>query len=192
MPPAHSCKGNYFSLSGRSPFSRLVYPAPEAAGLGVHLTLDLAGRARFGPDVEWIERVDYDVDPGRAEVFYNAIRSYWPDLKHGALHPADSGIRPKLPPRGRPEKGRGGKLKIGVPSNASLFKAPEIKRAVQGTQAQIGEILLVNFENENPLFGVDGVPFLATSYADAMKLYKASRPALEKLLAAQGIKLLYV
>src|SRR6267378_2456101 len=90
------------------------------------------------------------------------------------------------------DKATGGKLKITVHSNASLFKAPEIKRAVQGAQAQIGEILLVNFENENPLFGVDGVPFLATSYADAMKLYKASRPALEKLLAAQGIKLLYV
>jgi len=85
----------------------------------------------------------------------------------------------------------GGRLKITVHSNASLFKAPEIKRAVQGAQAQAGEILLVNFENENPLFGVDGVPFLATSYADSMKLYKASRPALEKLLAAQGIKLLY-
>jgi len=89
------------------------------------------------------------------------------------------------------DKGSGGRLKITVHSNASLFKAPEIKRAVQGAQAQAGEILLVNFENENPLFGVDGVPFLATSYADSMKLYKASRPALEKLLAAQGIKLLY-
>jgi len=89
------------------------------------------------------------------------------------------------------DKASGGRLKITVHSNASLFKAPEIKRAVQGAQAQAGEILLVNFENENPLFGVDGVPFLATSYADSMKLYKASRPALEKLLAAQGIKLLY-
>jgi len=89
------------------------------------------------------------------------------------------------------DKASGGKLKITVHSNASLFKAPEIKRAVQGAQAQAGEILLANFENENPLFGVDGVPFLATSYADSMKLYKASKPALEKLLAAQGIKLLY-
>jgi TRAP-type transport system periplasmic protein len=89
------------------------------------------------------------------------------------------------------DKASGGRLKITVHSNASLFKAPEIKRAVQGAQAQAGEILLVNFENENPLFGVDGVPFLATSYADSMKLYKASRPAVEKLLAAQGIKLLY-
>ena len=90
------CKGNYFSLSGRSPFSRLIYPAPETAGLGVHLTLDLGGRARFGPDVEWTERIDYDVDPLRAERFYGAIRRYWPALKDGMLAPAYSGIRPKL------------------------------------------------------------------------------------------------
>ena len=102
IPPAYYCKGNYFSLSGRSPFSRLVYPAPESAGLGVHLTLDLAGQARFGPDVEWIERIDYDVDPGRAEVFYDAIRSYWPGLRDGTLQPAYSGIRPKLQARGQP------------------------------------------------------------------------------------------
>src|SRR5712671_1355594 len=102
IPPSYFCKGNYFSLSGRSPFSRLVYPAPEAAGLGVHLTLDLSGQARFGPDVEWIERIDYDVDPRRAEVFYDAVRSYWPGLKDGALQPAYSGIRPKLRPRGEP------------------------------------------------------------------------------------------
>src|SRR5712691_8307102 len=102
IPPSHYCKGNYFSLSGRSPFTRLVYPAPEAAGLGVHLTLDLAGQARFGPDVEWIERIDYDVDPRRSEIFYDAIRSYWPGLKDGALQPAYSGIRPKLQARGQP------------------------------------------------------------------------------------------
>jgi TRAP-type C4-dicarboxylate transport system substrate-binding protein len=89
------------------------------------------------------------------------------------------------------DKASSGKLKITVHAGASLFKAPEIKRAVQGNQAQSGEILLVNFENENPLFGVDGLPFLATSYGDSMKLYKASKAALEKLLAAQGIKLLY-
>ena len=89
------------------------------------------------------------------------------------------------------DKATGGKIKITVHANASLFKADQIKRAVQGNQAQIGEILLVNFENENPLFGIDGIPFLATSYADSMKLYKASKPALEKLLAAQGIKLLF-
>ena len=89
------------------------------------------------------------------------------------------------------DKATGGKLKITVHPNASLFKAPEIKRAVQGGQAQLGEILLVNFENEDPLYGVDGVPFLATSYAESMKLYKASRKALDDKLAAQGMKLLY-
>src|SRR4051812_11441248 len=89
------------------------------------------------------------------------------------------------------DKATAGKLKITVHANASLFKAPEIKRAVQQGQAQAGEILLVNFENENPLFGLDGVPFLATSYADSMKLYRAQKPALDKLLATQNMRLLY-
>jgi TRAP-type C4-dicarboxylate transport system substrate-binding protein len=89
------------------------------------------------------------------------------------------------------DKATGGKLKIQIHSNASLFKAPEIKRAVQGGQAQAGEILLVNFENEDPMFGIDGVPFLATGYGDAKKLDKASRKALEDRLAKQGIRLLY-
>ncbi len=84
-----------------------------------------------------------------------------------------------------------GKLKITVHANASLFKAPEIKRAVQGGQAQIGEILLVNFENENPIFGADGIPFLASSFPESKKLYAAQKPVLEKTLAAQGMKLLY-
>jgi L-2-hydroxyglutarate oxidase LhgO len=88
-------KGNYYSLARRSPFSRLVYPVPEPGGLGVHVTLDLGGRARFGPDVEWVERVEYSVDPGRAQRFYAAIRRYWPGLPDGALEPAYCGIRPK-------------------------------------------------------------------------------------------------
>lgn len=89
------------------------------------------------------------------------------------------------------DKATGGKLKIQVHPNASLFKAPEIKRAVQSGQAPIGEILLVNFENENPLYGLDGIPFLATGYKDSFKLYQASRPSLEKLFANQGMMLLY-
>ena len=89
------------------------------------------------------------------------------------------------------EKASGGRLRITVHANGSLFKAPEIKRAVQGGQAQIGEILLVNFENENAIFGVDGLPFLATGYDEAKKLAVAQKPALDKILAAQGIKLLY-
>jgi len=89
------------------------------------------------------------------------------------------------------EKASGGKLKIQLHPNASLFKAPEIKRAVQGNQAQAGEILLVNYENEDPLYGLDGIPFLATSYAESYKLYKASRKALDAKLAKQGMMLLY-
>ena len=89
------------------------------------------------------------------------------------------------------DKASGGKLKINVHANASLFKANEIKRAVQGGQAQIGEVLLVNFENENPIYGADGLPFLAASYADAKKLAVAQKPVLDKLLGAQGMMLLY-
>ena len=96
IPPLHYARGNYFSLSGASPFSRLIYPMPEAAGLGVHLTLDLAGQARFGPDVEWIDSLDYNVDARRGDAFYVAIRTYWPQLRDGALQPAYAGIRPKI------------------------------------------------------------------------------------------------
>ncbi|MFT0861563.1 NAD(P)/FAD-dependent oxidoreductase [Ancylobacter sp. G4_0304] len=102
IPQAYFCKGSYYSLPGRAPFSRLIYPVPEAAGLGVHLTLDLGGQARFGPDTEWVEGLNYDVDPARAEVFYAAIRRYWPALPDGALSPAYSGIRPKIVPQGSP------------------------------------------------------------------------------------------
>jgi L-2-hydroxyglutarate oxidase LhgO len=96
IPPLHLAKGNYFALATPSPFSRLIYPIPTPGGLGVHLTLDIAGRARFGPDVEWIETIDYAVDPRRGEAFYSAIRSYWPELPDGALHADYSGIRPKI------------------------------------------------------------------------------------------------
>jgi L-2-hydroxyglutarate oxidase LhgO len=95
------CKGNYFSCSGRAPFSRLVYPIPEAAGLGVHVTLDLAGQMRFGPDVEWLsveraEEIDYTVDPARVAGMADAIRRYWPGLPDDALAPAYAGVRPKI------------------------------------------------------------------------------------------------
>lgn len=94
--PRQFAKGNYFSLSGAAPFSRLVYPIPDQSHLGVHLTLDLGGQARFGPDVEWVDREDYDVDPRRADGFYAEIRKYWPGLRDGALQPAYAGLRPKL------------------------------------------------------------------------------------------------
>jgi L-2-hydroxyglutarate oxidase LhgO len=97
LPEAYFAKGSYFALQGRSPFSRLVYPVPEPGGLGVHLTLDLAGQARFGPDVQWVESADdLQVDPQRALTFYAAIRRYWPGLPDGALVPAYAGIRPKI------------------------------------------------------------------------------------------------
>ncbi len=89
-------KGNYFTFTGRPVFKRLIYPTPMVGGLGVHVTLDLAGRMRFGPDVEWIERENYDVDPGRAASFYERIRTYWPGLPDGSLAPDYCGIRPKL------------------------------------------------------------------------------------------------
>ena len=101
-PDEFYAKGNYYSLTGRAPFSRLVYPVPEPGGLGVHVTLDMAGQARFGPDVEWIDRIDYTVDPKRAERFYAAIRRYWPGLADGALAPGYAGIRPKTAGPGAP------------------------------------------------------------------------------------------
>jgi L-2-hydroxyglutarate oxidase LhgO len=98
IPPAYLAKGNYFSCAARAPFSHLIYPVPEPGGLGVHLTLDMAGQARFGPDVEWVDSIDYAVDPARAERFYPAIRRYWPALPDGALMPSYSGMRPKIVP----------------------------------------------------------------------------------------------
>jgi len=100
VPPLHYAKGNYFVLAGRTPFRHLIYPVPEPAGLGIHVTLDMTGAARFGPDVQWIDRIDYAVDPGRAGSFYAAIRRYWPGLPDGALLPGYAGIRPKLQPPG--------------------------------------------------------------------------------------------
>jgi L-2-hydroxyglutarate oxidase LhgO len=103
LPVARYAKGNYFSLSGSNPFSHLVYPMPERAGLGVHLTLDMGGQARFGPDVQWVDDPhDVTVDPRRAEPFYEAIRTYWPALPDGVLQPAYAGMRPKITDPGEP------------------------------------------------------------------------------------------
>ena len=96
IPPEYLCKGNYFTMQGRAPFSRLIYPTPHHAGLGVHLTLDLGGQAKFGPDVEWIDHEDYTVDPKRCEGFYEAVRTYWPGMPDHALAPGYAGIRPKI------------------------------------------------------------------------------------------------
>lgn len=107
LPTAHFAKGNYYALAGKAPFSRLIYPLPEPGGLGVHLTLDLGGQARFGPDVEWLAEYDdnapdYRVCPQRADAFYAEVRRYWPQLREGALSPAYAGIRPKIAGPGQP------------------------------------------------------------------------------------------
>ncbi len=105
VPPAWRAKGHYFALAGRAPFTRLIYPTPVDGGLGVHLTLDLGGQAKFGPDVEWLAPaapLDYEVDPTRRDAFEAEVRRYWPALPAGALQPAYSGIRPKLSGPGAP------------------------------------------------------------------------------------------
>lgn len=101
-PKVHYCKGTYFSTAIRAPFAHLIYPVPERDGLGVHLTLDMAGAGRFGPDTEWVPDIDYRLDPRRGDGFYAAIRRYWPGLPEGALAPGYTGIRPKLAPEGGP------------------------------------------------------------------------------------------
>ena len=123
VPPAWLCKGNYFGLTGKTPFSRLVYPVPVAAGLGVHFTLVLGGRGRFGPDVEWVEREDYAVDPRRGDSFYGAIRRYWPGLRDGALEPAYAGIRPKIQAPDQPARDFliHGPAQTGLPGVVALY-----------------------------------------------------------------------
>lgn len=124
VPRTYYAKGNYYTLAGRSPFGRLIYPMPEKAGLGVHVTLDLGGRARFGPDVEWIERPDdYTVDPRRADAFYAAVRSYWPELPDRSLLPGYAGIRPKLQAPGGPVRDflLQGPAEHGVPGLVNLY-----------------------------------------------------------------------
>jgi L-2-hydroxyglutarate oxidase LhgO len=103
IPKMHLGRGNYFTVAARSPFQHLIYPVPHAAGLGIHATLDLGKRVRFGPDVEWIDRIDYSVNASRAPLFYDAIRRYWPQLADGALMPDYTGIRPKLHGPGEPQ-----------------------------------------------------------------------------------------
>ncbi len=123
QPTPYYAKGNYFTLAGRAPFSKLIYPVPEKAGLGVHLTLDLGGQARFGPDVEWVDGPDYSVDPNRGDNFYAAIRKYWPDLEDGSLQPGYAGIRPKLQAPGEPAHDFriDGPRTHGIPGLVNLF-----------------------------------------------------------------------
>jgi len=149
VPRAYFAKGNYYALAGRAPFSRLIYPVPEAAGLGVHLTLDLGGQARFGPDVEWIEpdaqgRLDYRVDPRRAERFYAEIRRYWPALPDEALQPAYSGVRPKIQAPGEPARDfvLQGPAEHGVAGLVNLFgiESPGLTAALALGEAVAGMV----------------------------------------------------
>jgi L-2-hydroxyglutarate oxidase LhgO len=123
IPETHYAKGHYFVLKGPSPFSHLVYPVASGGGLGVHVTLDLAGRARFGPDVSWIAGVDYSFDESRAATFYPAIRRYWSGLRDGALEPGYTGIRPKIVGPGKPAADflLQGPAEHGVPGLVNLY-----------------------------------------------------------------------
>jgi L-2-hydroxyglutarate oxidase LhgO len=123
VPKLVLAKGNYFGLTCRAPFSRLIYPAPVPGGLGIHITIDLAGRARFGPDVEWVDTMNFDVDPRRAESFYAAIRTYWPGLPDNSLVADYAGIRPKLTGPGEPAADFmiDGPAEHGLPGLVQLF-----------------------------------------------------------------------
>ncbi|MFM8610911.1 MAG: NAD(P)/FAD-dependent oxidoreductase [Burkholderiaceae bacterium] len=124
IPQAYYAKGNYFTLAGRAPFSHLIYPVPEAAGLGVHLTLDLGGQAKFGPDVQWVGGPDdLQVDPRRGDGFYAEVRRYWPGLPDGALQPGYAGIRPKINAPGEAARDFviDGPQQHGAPSLVNLF-----------------------------------------------------------------------
>jgi L-2-hydroxyglutarate oxidase LhgO len=143
-PPELYAKGNYYTLAMRAPFSRLVYPVPEPGGLGVHLTLDLDGRARFGPDVEWVQAIDYAVDPRRADRFYPAIRRYWPGLPDDALEPDYAGIRPKISPEGTPAADFvvQGPTAHGVPGLVNLFgiESPGLTAALPLADIGLGQL----------------------------------------------------
>jgi L-2-hydroxyglutarate oxidase LhgO len=123
LPKSHYAKGNYYTLIGARPFKRPVYPVPEEGGLGVHVTIDLGGQVKFGPDVEWIDELNYDVDPRRANAFYEAIRTYYPGLKDGAIEPGYAGIRPKISSKGEPAADFliQGPAKHGVPGLVNLL-----------------------------------------------------------------------
>jgi len=149
-PTPHYAKGNYYGLAGRAPFSRLIYPLPAPGGLGVHLTLDLGGQARFGPDVEWlpdrwIEAPDYTVDAGRSRGFYAEVRRYWPGLPDGALEPAYCGVRPKIAGPDDPAADFviQGPTVHGVPGLVNLFgiESPGLTAALALADAAVADLL---------------------------------------------------
>jgi len=144
VPRLVLARGNYFGYSGRPVFSRLIYPAPIEGGLGVHVTLDLAGRMRFGPDVEWIEEEDYDVNASRAALFYDSIRRYWPGLKDGMLQPDYAGIRPKLTGPGEPAADFmiEGPAQHGLPGLVQLFgiESPGLTSSLSLAEAVVAHL----------------------------------------------------
>ena len=144
IPPAYFCRGVYFTLGGKSPFTRLIYPVPEPGGLGVHITLDLAGQARFGPDVEWIDGVDYAVDPRRGDKFYAAVRRYWPGLRDGALQPGYAGIRPKISGANAPAADFvvQGPAEHGVPGLVNFYgiESPGLTASLPLADAMLGKL----------------------------------------------------
>lgn len=144
IPPRYLARGCYFTLAGASPFRHLVYPVPEPGGLGVHVTLDMAGQTRFGPDVEWIEAIDYALDESRAARFAPAIRAYWPGLPDGALQPGYTGIRPKVAARGAPAGDFivQGPEAHGVPGLVNLYgiESPGLTASLAITE-MVGEML---------------------------------------------------
>lgn len=149
VPRQYLARGCYFTLAGRQPFRHLVYPVPEPGGLGVHVTLDLAGQARFGPDVEWIETAGYHVDPARAAKFYGAVRRYWPGLADGAIQPGYAGIRPKLSGPGEPDADFlvQGPAEHGVPGMVNFFgiESPGLTASLALARLAVGLL-----QGENP------------------------------------------
>ena len=150
IPTAHYAKGSYFSLSGKAPFSHLIYPVPEAAGLGVHLTLDLGGQARFGPDVQWVEDPeDLQLDVARGAAFYGAVRRYWPGLRDGALQPGYAGMRAKIngPDAPAADFVIQGEAIHGVPGLVQLFgiESPGLTSALA-----IGEYAVALLQSDGP------------------------------------------
>jgi len=144
IPETLYAKGNYFALSGRAPFRRLIYPAPQTHGLGVHLTFDLGGQARFGPDVEWVEALDYSVNPERGHGFGEAIRRYWPGLPDDALTPAYAGIRPKISGPADPAADFriDGPERHGVPGLVNLFgiESPGLTSSLAIAEEVVGRL----------------------------------------------------
>lgn len=149
VPREWFAKGNYYALAGRSPFSRLIYPAPADAHLGTHLTLDLGGQAKFGPDIEWLDvaepgQIDYRVDPARADAFYAEVRRYWPGLPDGALAPSYSGVRPKIhgPHEKAPDFRIDGPALHGVPGLLNLFgiESPGLTSALAIGERALSEL----------------------------------------------------